>query len=62
MLLDLAVVLALDPPSSTTLFDPPTTDSRKEANGILRSLDSEMHCANKKNHLTSHHMKKISAK
>ena len=62
MLLALAVVLVPDPPLSAALFDPPTADSRKESNEILRILDSEMHCANKKDHLTSHCMKKLGNK
>ena len=40
ILLTLAIVLVLDLPSSTALFDSPIEDSCKEANEILRTLDA----------------------
>ena len=57
MLLALFVVLVLDTLSSNALLDPITEDSRKEANEILRTLDTEIYCANKKYHLKSHCVK-----
>ena len=58
MLIPLNFVLVLYPASSTALFDLPTTYSSKEANEILRTLDTEIHCVNEKDYLASHCMKK----
>ena len=59
MLIDLAVVLVLNPLSFATLFNPPTKDYCKKANEIVRALDAEIYCASKNNHLESHCMRNL---
>ena len=56
MLLSLAVVLVLSLLSYAMLVDSPTKFSRNK-NEILRTLDLEIHRANKKDNLSSHCMK-----